>query len=68
MKSKNKYTWYTIIQQYYIGCGWEDVSHYEHTKSKFWPDKETKELLNHDLAEYRLMGYATRVIRRKELN
>ena len=65
MKSKNKYTYYKVIQQYY--GGWEDVSHYE-TDSTFEAKIETRRLLKHDLAEYRLMGYATRVIRRKELN
>ena len=72
----NKYEYFKVIQQNY-GQGWEDVSFYE-TKSNFinfdksgqtYVDKFGKErelsLINHDLREYRLTGYATRVIKRK---
>jgi hypothetical protein len=75
----NKYTYYKVIQQWY-GQGWEDVSSYE-TKSdynsteksgSFVTTKSGKRrettLLAHDLKEYRLTGYPTRVISRKELN
>jgi hypothetical protein len=75
----NKYSYSRVIQQYY-GQGWEDVSAYEtgsdyistegsgvlRTNSKgrtFEPS-----LLNHDLKEYRLTGYPTRVVSRRELN
>jgi len=75
----NKYTYYKVIQQNY-GQGWEDVSHYEtksdfinHEKSgKTYVDKFGKlrelSLITHDLREYRLTGYPTRLINRKELN
>lgn len=73
--------WYylNIIQQSY-GQGWEDVSEYEANsqgKSKEMTDKFTVSkngvkrpisLLSHDLTEYKLMGYPTRVIFRKVLN
>lgn len=75
----NKYIYLKVIQQNY-GQGWEDVSKYN-TNSAGIPTeqsdkpyisptgKERKQsLLMHDLREYRLMGYGTRVIRRKELN
>lgn len=61
-----KYDYYRIIQQDY-GQGYEDVSHYEAVDSRFNLDKETRSLLKHDLAEYRLLMYPTRVISRKEL-
>jgi len=63
---KRKYDYYKIIQQHY-GQGWEDASHYE-TDSTGYMNKEDRDLLKHDLNEYRIMGYPTRVIRRKELN
>lgn len=75
----NKYTYLKVIQQNY-GQGWEDVSEYETNSQgtpKEWSDKphisptgkeRKKSLLLHDLKEYRLMGYATRVIKRKQLN
>ncbi len=69
-----KYTYYKVIQQNY-GQGWEDVSFYE-TNSQFAPIEYTKTLLNGrylsllscDLKEYKIMGYDTRTINRKELN
>lgn len=75
---QTKYNYFRVIQQNY-GQGWEDVSFYE-TKSDFISleksgktmiNKYGKEvsisLINHDLAEYRTLGYPTRVINRKEL-
>jgi len=79
MKKPTKYNYILVIQQHY-GQGWEDVSEYEadsQGNAKEMDDKihvgktgrEYKEtLLKHDLREYNLMGYATRVIFRKELN
>ena len=63
----NKYTYYKVIQQNYGSYGWEDVSFYE-TDSTGYAPKEQRELLKHDLKEYRFTGYPTRVIKRKELN
>lgn len=75
---QTNYNYFRVIQQNY-GQGWEDVSFYE-TKSdfinleksgKFSVNKYGKtyeiSLISHDIAEYRLMGYATRLINRKEL-
>lgn len=74
----NKYTYLKVIQQNY-GQGWEDVSEYE-TNSQGMPkefheypkvngvSKRKISLLRHDLKEYQLTGYSTRVISRKELN
>jgi hypothetical protein len=75
----NKYNYYKVIQQNY-GQGWEDVSHYE-TKSDFVNHEKSGKtrvnkygrtvdisLIAHDIAEYRLLGYPTRLINRKELN
>ena len=79
MKKPNKYNYFGVIQQNY-GQGWEDASQYEtcsqyRTLEKTDKFKETKtgrkiyiSLLTHDLKEYILLGYATRVINRKELN
>lgn len=61
-----KYSYTKVIQQNY-GQGWEDVSEYE-TNSTYWPDKETKLLIRHDLKEYRLLGYPTRVVKRRTVN
>jgi hypothetical protein len=70
----NKYNYLAVIQQNY-GQGWEDVSEYE-TNSKGEPEEYTdkkdskgyrQSLLRLDLKEYKLTGYATRVINRKEL-
>lgn len=82
MERNNKYEYWNVIQQHY-GQGWEDVSHYEADSKgrsigdslhsgKFVTSKRTgkvRELtcLSHDLAEYQMLGYATRVIFRKEL-
>lgn len=75
----NKYNYLAVIQQHY-GQGWEDVSEYEcdsqyrnfEKSGSFYIDSKgrTKErsLIAHDLAEYRLTGYPTRLIHRKELN
>lgn len=78
----NKYSYLNVIQQNY-GQGWEDVSEYEADSTgksigeslhsgKFVTNPKTGRtreltLLQHDLKEYGLMGYATRVIFRKEL-
>jgi hypothetical protein len=72
----NKYKYLKVIQQN-CGQGWEDVSEYE-TNSKGTPKEYTGEpkmlpnglfkavsLLSHDLKEYRITGYPTRVIQRK---
>jgi hypothetical protein len=78
-KRVNKYSYVKVIQQHY-GQGWEDVSEYTCNSSYMlleFNDKvminnkgrEYKEtLLKHDLREYSLMGYSTRVINRKVLN
>ena len=60
----NKYSYLKVIQQNY-GNGWEDNSQYEATSTGNSIDKK---LLLNDLKEYRLTGYNTRVIFRKELN
>jgi len=72
-----KYKYLKVIQQHY-GQGWEDVSEYE-TNSTGTPKEYTdkvivttysnhkQSLLVHDYKEYKLTGYPTRVIRRKEL-
>ena len=60
---KNKYKYLKVIQQYYNS--WEDVSEYETNSKGITIDKP---LLSHDLKEYKLTGYLTRVIQRKELN
>lgn len=75
----NKFNYLNIIQQHY-GQGWDDVSEYEANSKgvskeralekwasgKHRPTGQT--LLSHDLKEYKLLGYPTRVIFRKELN
>lgn len=74
----NKYEYYRVIQQNY-GQGWEDVSFYE-TKSNFISFEKSGKtkvnkygkvveisLIQHDLNEYRLTGYPTRLINRKQL-
>lgn len=71
----NKYKYLKVIQQNY-GQGWEDASEYEtdsqgtciETSDKLRPNGRKESLLSHDLREYRLLGYATRTIKRKELN
>ena len=76
---QNKYTYYLVIQQNY-GYGWEDNSFYECTSEgnpveKTDKYRETKSglkipisLYSHDLTEYKRTGYATRTIKRKEIN
>lgn len=82
MKKETKYNYMNVIQQHY-GQGWEDVSEYEADSrgrsigeslhsGKFITNSRTGRtreltLLSHDAAEYRLTGYPTRVIFRKEL-
>lgn len=79
VKRVNKYSYVKVIQQCYSGI-WEDVSEYE-CNSSYIPleynskilvnkyGREYKEtLLKHDLREYMLLGYSTRVIKRKVLN
>lgn len=74
MKS-NKYNYLNVIQQNY-GHGWEDVSEYKanskgvcvEISDKLSPKGRKETLLSHDVREYHLMGYSTRVIFRKELN
>ena len=61
MKTK-KYNYIKVIQQYF-GNGWEDVSEYEANSNGAAIDKK---LILHDLREYRLTGYPTRVIFRRE--
>ena len=61
MKTK-KYNYIKVIQQFY-GHIWEDVSEYEAKSNGAAIDKK---LLMHDLKEYRLTGYPTRVIFRRE--
>lgn len=61
MKIK-KYNYIKVIQQYFCN-GWEDVSQYEAKSNGTAIDKKH---LMHDLREYRLTGYPTRVIFRRE--
>jgi hypothetical protein len=79
VKKVNKYSYVKVIQQHY-GQGWEDVSEYTCNSSYIpleYNDKvminnkgrEYKEtLLRHDLREYNILGYSTRVISRKVIN
>lgn len=78
VKKVNKYNYIKVIQQNY-GQGWKDVSEYECNSSGMPKEfihydkvdgisKPSISLIRHDLKEYRLMGYATRVIKRKVLN
>ncbi len=76
---QNKYNYLSVIQQHY-GQGWEDVSEYEcnsqyinfEKSGSFYTDSKGRQrelsLITHDLREYRLTGYPTRLINRKELN
>jgi len=59
-----KYEYNNVIQQNY-GQGWEDNSEYPAKSNGQSINNETRELLKHDLKEYRLTGYSTRVIFRK---
>lgn len=75
-----KYNYLKVIQQNYGYCGFEDVSEYEANslgvvtqmsgqfKINRYGIKREISALTHDLREYRLLGYPTRVIFRKELN
>jgi len=79
MKKANKYIYLQVIQQNY-GNGWEDNSEYEcnsqflnfEKSGIFYTDSKGRQkeysLIGHDLKEYRLTGYPTRLICRKELN
>lgn len=61
----NKYEYAKVIQQNYgYGYGYEDVSEYACNSLGVAFDRP---LLKHDLKEYRLTGYATRVIFRKTI-
>ncbi len=74
----NKYEYSKVIQQYY-GQRWEDVSTYEtgsdyinrQPSGSFRINKYGRRveisLISYDLAEYRLTGYPTRLINRREL-
>lgn len=76
MKNNNKYEYWNVIQQHY-GQGWEDVSHYEADSQGNSIEKVRRlnkygkmqnfSLCGDDAKEYRLTGYPTRVIFRKEL-
>jgi len=57
-KRVNKWVTVKVIQQHY-GNGWEDNSIYSLLDIT---------LLKHDLREYKLSGYSTRVITRRVLN
>lgn len=61
----NKYSYNKLIQQNY-GQGWEDASEYS-CNSKGAMTEAERALLKHDLKEYKLLGYPTRIIFRKEL-
>jgi hypothetical protein len=71
-QTQRKYTYLAVIQQNY-GFGWEDNSEYQ-TDSKgnaieYKIIKGKKiSLLRNDFEEYLKTGYATRIIKRKELN
>lgn len=63
----NKYGYVKVIQQHY-GQGWEDVSEYECNSSYIPLEYNSKVLVNKYGREYMLLGYSTRVIKRKVLN
>lgn len=63
MKKQNKYQYIKVIQQNY-GQGWEDVSEYECNSTGEAKDKLG---FQHDLGEYKLLGYPTKVVQRREL-
>ena len=71
-QKQRKYTYLAVIQQNY-GHGWEDNSVY-FTDSK--GNGLVFDLVNgvyisnlkHDFKEYKMTGYETRIIKRKELN
>ncbi len=67
----NKYNYEKVIQQHF--GTWEDVSIYEansqgkplEISDKLSPKGKKETLLAHDLREYRLLSYPTRVIFRR---
>ena len=62
MARKNKYNYLWVIQGYYSGYGWEDLSVYDKKEYSYADVK-------HDLKEYRIADPAPkRVIERRELN
>lgn len=61
---QNKYNYLLVIQQFYYNA-WEDVSEYEATSMQ--RPKEAR-IFHEDKKNYKLLGYPTRVIFRKELN
>ena len=63
---KNKYNYYKVIQGNY-GYGWDDESFYPCNSTGYMPKKD-RQLLRHDLKEYRFSGGSHRIIFRKELN
>jgi hypothetical protein len=77
--TQKKYSYYLVIQQNY-GSGWEDNSYYSCNSKGVTNEMSNKfttlksglklplSLHYHDLREYRLTGYPTRSILRKELN
>lgn len=75
----NKYNYLWVIQQNYGSCGWEDVSQYDCDSTGHVYEmsgsfitlksgrKQELTALGHDLKEYKLLGYPTRVIFRREI-
>lgn len=61
---QNKFNYLLVIQQNYANV-WEDVSEYEATSMQRPKDAR---LFHEDKKEYRMLGYPTRIIFRKELN
>jgi hypothetical protein len=78
-QTQTKYSYFLVIQQNY-GFGWEDNSFYpcnskgiaKEIGHEFRTLKSGTKLFlslhGHDLREYRLTGYPTRSILRKEIN
>ncbi len=62
----NKYKYLKVIQQNY-GQGWEDNSEYAVQSTGMPHNTVDRSLIYNDLKEYRLTGYPTRLIFRKEL-
>ncbi len=67
MKKPTKYIIVPVIQQNY-GRGWEDNSEYWPNDPPEQTEAQRRELIRHDLKEYRFTGYATRLINRRVLN
>lgn len=63
----NKYNYFYAIQQS-TGCGWEDVSTYETNSNYILIDRKDRTVMKEDLQSYRLTGYPTRLVKRRELN